>query len=565
MKQKLLKLLPAMLVALTLTSCDSTTTQEEANATAKNPTTQTDTTPPVITLNGEASITLEQNAVYTEQGATALDAVDGNVTVSIGGSVDTSVAGIYVIIYTAMDKNGNEISVSRKVNVFKNIQNLFLSIAQSSLVKKNGEPFVKEHVKVVGKYSDGHKEEVTDFVKWHTNNKNIRVDDEYLKAKEGNFTIYASLNGVVSNKLNIGVKHERKIRKYLKVKIVNNDKRLYPRRNAMLYLSLVQKPTSDVTLKIKLNREDNVSFDGNKGFEATVTFKPTLWDDVIIREIPMGVVDLDRNNSHNFTIITKPFVSQDIYYDDVNPEDIVIDKEQNIELIEPSLKSRRGAIRGVTIGFRVLSKELGMRYELINPPKGMKILGQSDLGEGEIDKIDGVNIEWNVPMKIEEKIYTITMQAIDVEGNKAKISFPIKVPKTKPIQTELINNEWIVTDKTSHLYGMKMKGYNGKDISNLKLRSVEYRDIWKKNSKWEREGKNVIYNSFIVYDKAPKVIFELPKKNTPFYKYSKRGQSRFWRNINRGYLEDSNGTFTTPVFNEYDNGGNIVYLYYFLK
>ena len=62
--------------------------------------TLTDTTPPVIALNGQASITLSVGDTYTEAGATANDNVDGNITnnIVITGSVNTSSSGTYACI-----------------------------------------------------------------------------------------------------------------------------------------------------------------------------------------------------------------------------------------------------------------------------------------------------------------------------------------------------------------------------------------------------------------------------------------------------------------------------------
>ena len=61
-----------------------------------------DTTPPVISLNGPANVEVEVGSVYADAGATALDSVDGNLTVSIavtGLPIDTSaVAGPFTII-----------------------------------------------------------------------------------------------------------------------------------------------------------------------------------------------------------------------------------------------------------------------------------------------------------------------------------------------------------------------------------------------------------------------------------------------------------------------------------
>jgi parallel beta-helix repeat protein len=68
-----------------------------------------DTTPPVITLNGAASMTLEcMIDSYTEPGATATDICDPDVPVIIGGdTVDTSTCGTYIVTYDATDASGN--------------------------------------------------------------------------------------------------------------------------------------------------------------------------------------------------------------------------------------------------------------------------------------------------------------------------------------------------------------------------------------------------------------------------------------------------------------------------
>ena len=81
-----------------------------------------DTTAPVITLLGESTVEVDQNASYTDAGATAVDAVDGDhidgdVELVKTGSVDTTAAGTYTITYTATDTSNNSASVSRTVGV----------------------------------------------------------------------------------------------------------------------------------------------------------------------------------------------------------------------------------------------------------------------------------------------------------------------------------------------------------------------------------------------------------------------------------------------------------------
>ena len=68
-----------------------------------------DTTPPVITLIGGANLSLSVGDTYNEQGATATDNQDGNLTASIviAGTVNTAVPGTYAITYNVSDAAGN--------------------------------------------------------------------------------------------------------------------------------------------------------------------------------------------------------------------------------------------------------------------------------------------------------------------------------------------------------------------------------------------------------------------------------------------------------------------------
>jgi autotransporter-associated beta strand protein len=77
-----------------------------------------DTTAPDITRIGSASIIVAWGASYTDAGATATDNVDGSVTVTPSGSVNTAVPGIYTITYNARDAaNNNAAAVTRTVTV----------------------------------------------------------------------------------------------------------------------------------------------------------------------------------------------------------------------------------------------------------------------------------------------------------------------------------------------------------------------------------------------------------------------------------------------------------------
>ena len=69
-----------------------------------------DLTPPLITLTGDAAVTVEQGQDYTEQGARASDAVDGDSAATVGGdTVDTSVTvgTVFSVTYDATDAAQN--------------------------------------------------------------------------------------------------------------------------------------------------------------------------------------------------------------------------------------------------------------------------------------------------------------------------------------------------------------------------------------------------------------------------------------------------------------------------
>ena len=76
-----------------------------------------DTKAPVLTLAGDEQVTIEFDTNYVDEGATAIDDVDGDVDVLVSGQVDTSSVGIYQLTFTASDKSGNSSFVTRTVNV----------------------------------------------------------------------------------------------------------------------------------------------------------------------------------------------------------------------------------------------------------------------------------------------------------------------------------------------------------------------------------------------------------------------------------------------------------------
>ena len=85
----------------------------DAAGNAATPVTRTvvvaDTVAPVITLLGDAELTLEVGDTFTDAGATATDAVDGDLSddIVVTGSIDTTSVGSYTLNYNVSDAAGN--------------------------------------------------------------------------------------------------------------------------------------------------------------------------------------------------------------------------------------------------------------------------------------------------------------------------------------------------------------------------------------------------------------------------------------------------------------------------
>ena len=74
---------------------------------------------PVFTLTGSDAITVTLNSSYTDEGATATDDVDGDITakISMTSTVNTGVVGSYNVTFTVSDKAGNTATKTRNVSV----------------------------------------------------------------------------------------------------------------------------------------------------------------------------------------------------------------------------------------------------------------------------------------------------------------------------------------------------------------------------------------------------------------------------------------------------------------
>lgn len=78
-----------------------------------------DAVPPILTLVGPATITLERYTEYTDTGATSTDNFDGDITnrIVVTNNLDNTKVGSYAYTYVVTDNEGNTATIIRNINV----------------------------------------------------------------------------------------------------------------------------------------------------------------------------------------------------------------------------------------------------------------------------------------------------------------------------------------------------------------------------------------------------------------------------------------------------------------
>lgn len=100
-----------------------------------------DITSPVITLNGSNPHIQSEDTIYKDAGATALDNVNGRLSVKVIGSVDYHTPGTYSIKYVAEDASGNLAAATRSVTITDNTAPLISLQGENPYVQNEGEPY----------------------------------------------------------------------------------------------------------------------------------------------------------------------------------------------------------------------------------------------------------------------------------------------------------------------------------------------------------------------------------------------------------------------------------------
>lgn len=114
-----------------------TVSDSSGNKTAVNRTfIRKDEEKPKITLKGDSVLYLDKGGVYNEPGFTAFDNCEGDMSASVevSGKVDTKEAGTHKVTYKAIDKAGNETTITRTIYVKYPKVNAPIGIYKNSMI-----------------------------------------------------------------------------------------------------------------------------------------------------------------------------------------------------------------------------------------------------------------------------------------------------------------------------------------------------------------------------------------------------------------------------------------------
>ncbi len=106
-----------------------------------------DTTPPVVTLSGSASMTIAHNSIFSDPGAIWTDNFDGTAVINpaSSGTVDTTTLGTYTLEYSYTDFAGNiSNTVTRTVTVTDQSAPVVTLVGSATISIMQGSPYSEQ-------------------------------------------------------------------------------------------------------------------------------------------------------------------------------------------------------------------------------------------------------------------------------------------------------------------------------------------------------------------------------------------------------------------------------------
>lgn len=137
-----------------------------------------DTTPPEIMLTGPETVNVSLNGTYTDQGATASDDEDGDISslIEVSDPVDVNNAGTYTVTYTVSDAAGNVATATRTVIVSNDAKNLEGSYSGVDTAPYPGSPGSPFPVTVTASSTENNVLIISKFANYQNAQIKIKVD-----------------------------------------------------------------------------------------------------------------------------------------------------------------------------------------------------------------------------------------------------------------------------------------------------------------------------------------------------------------------------------------------------
>ncbi len=263
-------------------------TQSQAKAHIEKAQGIQDTTPPTITLNGVNPISLEAGNNFTDPGVTAIDDRDGNVNVTISGSVNNKTVGSYNITYTAEDSSGNKATKTRTVKVVDTTPPIINLKGENQINLQQGDTFNDPWV-TTSDNADG--------------NITVTVDKNIDTSNLGSYTLTYTAKDSSGNEANVT----------RVVKIMHDN------------FALEYGKATQGSIYSSSYPADNILDDNNDTFNHTLNNSSTNWLQV---ELPEGleareIVVINRNSEQNRLNGAKVYLNNQSYSGTLNESNLV--------------------------------------------------------------------------------------------------------------------------------------------------------------------------------------------------------------------------------------------------
>jgi hypothetical protein len=113
-----------------------------------------DTTKPMITMNGPQTITITTGSTFSDPGVVVTDNYSTNLVATVNGTVNTNVAGTYVITYSAIDSSGNSADTKTRTVIVETVVELVFE--NSAQIEANKFQFLEQE-SIVYRFSQRHE------------------------------------------------------------------------------------------------------------------------------------------------------------------------------------------------------------------------------------------------------------------------------------------------------------------------------------------------------------------------------------------------------------------------